>query len=223
MLEHRYGIHRSYSGVKKMLSKKMYLDYVGKDEFVKVQELLASSSTRRPIPKYVYLFQGIIYCHECGARMIGNSRGERDVIYYLCSKHHQYHDEYCTNKKYYNEKSIESFVLNNIISTINDYNVSIVENAPPPVDADKVQKKMEKLKDLYLDDLITKDIYEAEYRALQKQLETPLYAPRTLSVESYESILSKYHELSKTSQKALWGRILRRVECDGDGNIFLIV
>lgn len=223
MLEHRYGLHRSYSGVKKMLSNKMYLEYIGKDDFVRVQELLASASTRRPIAKYVYLFQGIIYCRECGARMIGNSRGERDVIYYLCSKHHQYHDEYCTNKKYYNEKSIESFVLNNIIPSINDYNAKIIQNTAPPVDAEKVKAKMEKLKDLYLDDLITKDIYESEYRALQKQLETPLFAPKIVSVESCESILQKYHELSKKSQKALWGRILRRVECDGQGNIFLIV
>ena len=223
ILEHRYGIHYSYSGVKKMLAKKMYMDYVGKSNFVRAQELLASASTRRPVPKYVYLFSGMIYCHNCGARMIGNSRGERDVIYYLCSKHHQYHDEYCTNKKYFNEKSIESFVINNIIPTINEYNAKVMANAAPPVDEEKIHKRMAKLKDLYLDDLITKDVYEADYRALEKELEKPLFAPQIVSVESCESILQKYRELSKTSQKALWGRILRRIECDETGNIFLIV
>ena len=223
MLEHRYGLHRSYSGVKKMLTNKKYLNPVGRDTFVKVQELLASASTRRPVPKRVYLFQGIIYCRECGSRMISNAKGARMDIYYLCSKHHQYHDEYCANKKYYNEKSIESFLLNNIIPAINDYNASIVEAAAPTVDTEKIKKKMAKLKDLYLDDLITKDVYEADYRRLQKELETPLFAPKTVSVESCESILEKYRELSKTSQKALWGRILRRIECDGEGNIFLVI
>lgn len=223
MLEHRYNLHRSYSGVKKMLTNKKYYDYVGKETFVRVQELLASASTRRPTAKRIYLFQGIIYCRECGARMISNAKGDRQDIYYCCSKHHEYHDEYCTNKKYYNEKSIESFVLNNIIPAINDYNVSIVSSAAPPVDAEKIKKKMAKLKDLYLDDLITKDVYEADYRRLQKELETPLFAPQIVSIESCESILNKYHDLSKTSQKALFGRVLRRIECDGDGNIFLII
>lgn len=223
MLEHRHHLHRSYSGVKKMLMNKKYYDYVGKETFVRVQELLASASTRRPTAKRIYLFQGIIYCHECGARMISNAKGDRQDIYYCCSKHHEYHDEYCTNKKYYNEKSIESFVLNNIIPAINDYNVSIVSQTAPPVDTEKIKKKMAKLKDLYLDDLITKDVYEADYRRLQKQLETPLFAPQIVSVESCESILNKYHDLSKTSQKALFGRVLRRIECDGDGNIFLII
>ena len=223
MLEHRYHLHRSYSGVKKMLANKKYLDPVGRDTFVKVQELLASASTRRPAVKRVYLFSGIIYCRECGARMIGNAKSERQDIYYACSKHHEYHDEYCTNKKYYNEKTIESFVLDNIIPAINEYNVHIESKAAPPVDPEKIKKKMAKLKDLYLEDLITKDVYEADYRRLQKELEMPLFAPQTVSVESCESILEKYRELSKTSQKALWGRILRRVECDGDGNIFLMI
>ena len=98
-----------------------------------------------------------------------------------------------------------------------------MEAAAPPVDTEKIKKKMAKLKDLYLDDLITKDIYEADYRRLQKELETPLFAPQTVSVESCESILEKYRELSKTSQKALWGRVLRRIECDGEGNIFLVI
>ena len=223
MLEHRYGIHRAYSNVKDILSRKTYIDYVGKETFVKAQELIASAKVRHVKHNHVYLFTGMIFCRTCGARMTATLKDGRDVIYYFCRRHAEYHDDYCVNKKHYNEAKIEKFLLDNIIQAVQNYNADIVKSAPPSIDTDKIKKRMDKLKDLYLDDLISRDVYEAEYRGLQKQLETPVIAPKIVSVESVESMLQKYYELSRSAQKAIWGRMLRRIECDADGNIFLIV
>lgn len=223
LLDTKYNVQFSYLGMKRLLKRKHYLDPVGRETFMRAQEFLAAASTRQPKQKYTYLFTGIVYCHECGARMRGFSRGEKNLIYYICGNHHEYQNKYCTNQKHMNEAQIESFLLDNIIPAIRDYNIKIVENATPPVDTDKIKRKMEKLKDLYLDDLITKDVYEADYLALQKALEHTVVAPQTISVESCESMLQKYHELSKASQKALWGRLVRRIECDSNRNIFLTI
>ena len=82
---------------------------------------------------------------------------------------------------------------------------------------------MEKLKDLYLDDLISKDIYERDYHTLEKELYAVEIAPEPLRIEDVHDALVKYRELSKSSQKAFWSRIIKRIELDRDGNLFLVV
>ena len=82
---------------------------------------------------------------------------------------------------------------------------------------------MEKLKDLYLDDLISRDIYERDYKALENDLYAVEIAPEPLRIEDVHDALKKYRELSKSSQKAFWSRRLKRIEMDSDGNLFLVV
>ncbi len=217
MLQNTYGLQRSYHNVREMLAHKKYMEYVGKDTFVKAQELLASKSHARNTVNRVYLFSGIIYCRHCGGRFKTSRNGK--YTYYYCRTHEQYRT--CDCSKHYDESKIESYLLDNLRTAIEDYNVRILEKQKPPMDVDRIHKRMNKLKDLYLDDLISKDVYEADYRALEKQLELPVSAPRTISVDGIDEMLKKYHELSKTSQKAFWGRVLKRIDCDNSGNIFL--
>lgn len=219
MLQSEYGIQRSYHNVREMLTSKKYLEIIDRPTFVKAQELLASKSHARNAVGKVYLFSGLIYCKQCGGRFKTHLAGK--YTYYYCRTHEQYRT--CSCYKHYNEAVIEQFLLDNIVSAIKDYNVSVMEKQQPPVDTARINKRIEKLRELFMDDLISKEVYAAEYRLLEKQLEIPLNAPKTISVDGVEEMLQKYHELSKASQKALWGRIVKRIECDCDGNIFLTV
>lgn len=81
------------------------------------------------------------------------------------------------------------------------------------------------MKDLYLDDLIDRAIYERDYKALEEQLAeadiVPLRTP--LNIEELAGSLAMYTGLSRDAKKAFWSRILKRIEISIDGEIFLIL
>ena len=117
---------------------------------------------------------------------------------------------------------MEEYLLDNIKRELQGYNIKILEKQKPVKDESKIRRKMEKLKDLYLEDLISKEIYERDYRTLENDLNSAILAPKTIDIDTIGDAIGKYRSLSKASQKAFWGRILRRIEVDSEGQIFLI-
>ena len=220
-MEEQYGVSRSYITIRRMLSEKAYIPYVGKDTFVKAQEILATRSVRRsPEARNVYLFSGIIYCKECGGRFRGRSRNGTN--YYNCSRHASYGSSHCSNRRHVPEPAIEQFLLANLRQALTEYNLKIESEQKPPVNTEKIRRKMEKLKDLYLDDLISREVYERDYRALEKQLDVPYRREQPVNIEEAMTAISIYQELPAEKKKALWGRMLKRIEIDSSGHIFLI-
>lgn len=87
---------------------------------------------------------------------------------------------------------------------------------------DKTIYKREFGKRVKMRRLIDKAIYERDYKTLENELYEPEMPSRIIEVESLQETLKLYRSLSKTSQRAVWGRVLKRIEVDHDGNIFLI-
>ena len=221
MLFEKYGIIRTYVAIRTMLHNKFYIQLIGREQFQKTQELLQSRSQRNTKTGSVFLFTSIMYCKECGGRIKASRvKGE---AYYSCYKHSEFGNSVCTNTKHPPEKRIETFCLTHVENAIREYNIEIRKKHKPPKDKSKIRRKMEKLKDLYLDDLISKDIYERDYHTLEKELYAVEIAPEPLRIEDVHDALVKYRELSKSSQKAFWSRIIKRIELDRDGNLFLVV
>ena len=226
-LSSKYGIFRNQSGVRRMLANKMYLGsefhpaLIDKETFIKVQELLALRANRH-IDKSdkVYLFGGIVYCHECGKRM--KAYQPRNYEYYVCRTRQDYGLYKCKNCISTRQDRLEEYLLDNIKRELQGYNIKILEKQKPVKDESKIRRKMEKLKDLYLEDLISKEIYERDYRTLENDLNSAILAPKTIDIDTIDDAIGKYRSLSKASQKAFWGRILRRIEVDSEGQIFLI-
>lgn len=219
-----YGILHSYTPTKRMLQNKKYLcGVIDQDTFRKTQEILNARSIRHTNPGIVYLFGGMIYCRECGRRM-KCSRPD-NVNYYYCANHVDYGNAKCQAKKYNREDVIESFILENLAQTAEEYNAAIYKKAPPKKDPDKIRRKMEKLKDLYLDDLIDRAIYERDYKQLEAQLEEAIMpaAEEPINIEELAGSLAMYSGLSRESKKAFWSRALKRIEISKDGEIFLIL
>lgn len=219
-LYEKYGIIRSYVSIRTMLHNKFYIQLIGHDAFQKTQEMLASRSQRNTRTGSVFLFTSLMYCKECGARI--KACRVKGMAYYSCYKHSEFGNSVCSNKKHPPEKTIETYLLTHVENAIRDYNITITKNTTPQKDKAKIQKKMEKLKDLYLDDLISKEVYERDYRALEMDMNSYQPAKQVIAIDDVTEALKKYKELSMESKKAFWGRVLRRIELDRDGNIFLI-
>lgn len=222
MLRDKYKITRSFTTVRWLLHNKRYIDLVGHDQFQRAQEILQTRSQRNTgRTGSVFLFTSIIYCKECGGRIkAGRVKG---TAYYSCYLHDEFGSYRCRNRKHIPEHKIESFLLENMEEAVKDYNAVIASKQKPRKDKDRIRKKMDKLKDLYLEDLISKEVYERDYRALEKDLyawepeETPIDA------EEFRSALKLYAALDMQSKKAFWSRTVKRIEIDSDGKIFLIL
>lgn len=224
-----YGIVHSYTPTKRMLQNRRYLGgewhegIIDQETFRRAQEILNSRSVRHKSTGIVYLFGGMVYCRECGRRM--KASRPNNTNYYYCANRSDYGEMKCQAKKHNREDVIESFLLEHLVDTAEAYNAEIYKKAPPKKDPDKIRRKMEKLKDLYLDDLIDRAIYERDYKALEEQLaESDIVPLRTpLNIEELAGSLAMYAELSREAKKAFWSRILKRIEISIDGEIFLIL
>lgn len=235
MLREKHGLSYSYEGIKTILERRDYLGtddlpaIVDRETFRRAQELRASRSQRhsRTNANRIYLFAGMIYCRECGGRMRGSYDAKNDHKYYGCAIRYTYGSARCKHSKYIREDAVEAYLLSNILSSIDEYNLrqqAEYEERSKTIqkkDPDKIKRKMQKLKDLYLDDLISKDVYEADYRRLQHELDSmTVYAPKLIEKADIEQALSLYSTFTDESKKAFWNRIIRRIETENDGSIF---
>ncbi len=225
--DEQYGLQRSVAGIKAMLKNRLYLGsdnhpaIIDHNTFTHVQELLTMRSTRNAtLVRKTYLFGGLVYCKDCGRKM--KVYKPNNYEYYTCYARQDGSKKRCCNGKFTRQDRLESYLLNNIEKELQGYNIKILEKQKPTKDKEKINRKMEKLKDLYLNDLISREIYERDYRTLENDLNASFYAPKMIDIDTVADAINKYHSLSKESQNAFWSRILKRIEIDHEGNIFLM-
>lgn len=176
----------SYIGKYKLYRKNIYLDnYIPKimdDElFYSVQNLLKKGENKSARTKIPSLFAGIIKCNVCKIRMCRkqDTRSSIPKMRYICdsaTRRKPGSMEYkCTNHKSIREEEIEEFLLNNIKELAQNYisknststQVEVKNNSK---EIKQIERKIDKLKDLYLDDLIDKNTYKADYAKLNQKL-----------------------------------------------------
>lgn len=220
--------------IRKMLKNRVYLgerhglkDFcepiIERGQFARVQELLLSRSQRNSAnaPKNIYLFAGLLRCAECGASM--HSTTTKGHKYYRCRQAETYHS--CAHDRRVREDYVEQWLLTNLTAEMDKYNADIRARAAGRalVDTAKIKRKMEKLKDLYLDDMIERDLYERDFALLRSQLEAAEKAnaelPPEIDIPKAKELLGLYPALPDEGKKAFWQRVIRRIEIDADKNI----
>lgn len=78
---------------------------------------------------------------------------------------------------------------------------------------------MDKLTDLYLADLISREKYEIEYTSLKEKLNVPP-EPKPINEELVMSVLDAYGKLPPSGKKEVWNRFIRRIVVSENGDIF---
>ena len=200
----------SRGGIKYLLKNRHYVDtgIVPPEDFEKVQHIMKSRS-QRIVSDRVFLFAGLLLCD--GKKMDSHSRPYKDGYLY----------RYRTSRgiapgHYIDEKKVERFLLSNIVSEL-DAIAALSEKKEKPVDPSAIKRKMDRLTDLLLRDLISQEKYEAEYRSLQAQLRP---APRQMDRQEILTALGMYDKLSRESKKAFWSLIVQRIDFDSASNSF---
>ena len=198
---------RTSQGVRYALTNRLYLDLgiIDPATWERAQEVLKTRSQRMTKTERVYLFSGLINCPNCGAKMTGLL--SRNYYYYRCSRHISKKD--CSGKVV-SENKLERYLLDNTIRAVEEVNVRISDKRKAP-DLLKLKAKLDKLTDLYMNDLITRDKYEVEYRAVQAQIADAERQPTAVNVDEIRTLLGAYDGLSRLGKKAFWSHLIRSI------------
>lgn len=183
----------------------------------------------------VYLFTGLTVCGCCGRRMStyacrnrnkdGSQRGNT-YIYYRCQRHLNH---LCNMTKQANQDKLEQWLIENIAIKAEEYNFSLQETAKnrpqKQIDANKIRAKLERLKDLFVSNLILKDMYEKDYYALtsllqeaEKQLREDA---KPVDTSAFENFAEVYQSLDAEQRKALWSRLIEKIVVTESGDYLI--
>lgn len=234
-----YGLVYSYTGLRVLLQNTHYIgqahdqdDFcpplIDKETFRQTQALIAQRAERNAVrhTDWTYLFTGLVYCAECGNRLSAHTVGGK-YIYYRCTRYEKLH--LCEHKKRTSELVLEDWLLHNLVSRFAEYNLTLTTRAASAskktVDEAKIKRKMEKLKDLYLNDLIDRDAYERDYVSLRDELRSaaaePIRLPPPVDLKALAQALSAYSDLSKPNKKAFWAKTIGRIIITKEDDFFV--
>ena len=169
---------------------------IDRDTFDLVQEML--SKNQRKARKFEYIFSGMTWCSDCGRKMTGTTDEyhAKKIRYkvYRCMFHYRTIPT-CGNARTLNEAKLEKYLVENIknlaFAEINEGKDK--ERPDYEKQIESLERKIERLKDLYVNELITLDEYKhdvASYKA---------------DIERFRKDMRKYANDDKSALKRLVG------------------
>ena len=223
----------------KMFSNRLYIgEYRGNLEyceplidralFDRIQAVKKNNVRKTPANR-IYIFSSMIVCADCGYKMVGRytSSGTKEYFHYRCNRSVILCT--CLHKKMINERDIETWLLENVESEINryivEYKAQDAKKEKPKIDRAKIKRKMAKLKELYINDLITMEEYKADYDMYISQLaeiSEPAAPPvdfQSLYDFMHSDFKAIYESLDREKRRTLWQSIIKEIRVNSQNHI----
>lgn len=199
--------------------------------FDKVQRLLAMNIKKSQ--KTTYIFSGLVYCKDCGKKMTGTTdryKGKRYPLY-RCMYHYR-PLPVCGNSKSLNERKLEEYLVMNLENLVfADIEVKDKEGI---VDYKKLieatEKKMLRLKDLYVNELITLDEYRKDLEEYQRQIveyKNELSKNQSAGRDKVKELIGTnltdwYWTLDASEKRILWRSVIKEIRFGSDKSTEII-
>lgn len=239
-----YGLPKTQRAMKKMLQNRKYIGecygienyheaIIDKDMFEIVQDML--NRNVRQNKTRTYIFSGLCTCSDCGRRMIGTtdrnkSKGTRYKIY-ICSGHYRAIKD-CINSKSLNEKKLEKYLVENL-KTLAFADISVKDKRKATNYEKKIastEKKISRLKELYLNELITLDDYKHDLAAYKADIDTfkaEARKYRSADKKALYDLVGRnladwYWTLSEDERRVIWRSVIDQIYFDNDRNIKIV-
>ncbi len=251
-MESEFGLVRSAASLKNMLANTKYIgvfrdnkEYcpaiIDRELFEDVQRLLKINI--KDGKKHDYIFGGLVVCEDCDHVMSGGQQrssgrirvdGTRVIYKYNCYRCRQGVNLHrCPNRKIVMESTLEAMMLDRIRPELEKYIAEYEVANLPAIRTDakrrSVENKLQKLKDLFLNDLITMDEFKLDREKLLLQLEKinaedsrpvkDLSYLRDFLKMDFESV---YDSFSIPEKRELWRSIVKEIRVDHEKNIHII-
>ncbi len=230
ILKEKYDYNISVQQLKHMLKNEKYRGVIiDKQLFDAVKEMRQFKSMRKPT-NYPYMFNSFIICGECGHHINADYHFQcgKPYVYYRCRyARDKKYAGVCNNRTRLNEKQIEEWLLANFISEMENYNFKLSQQKKvPEKDTSKIKKKMEKLKDLYLNDLIDRNVYEKDYTALKAELSKIESINKSIAtpvdISAAKTALEAYKNLTQENKSHFWKMLIKNLVINSDGSFSII-
>lgn len=246
-LKEKYNIYLCYDTIARNLKNTLYKgEYRGDPDFCPATipperfdhiQKLAVRNVRKRHTNQTYIFAGLLVCADCDHYLVGTvtygklaDGSEKVYKNYRCNQRAQSHS--CTHGKHHREELIEEYLLSHIRPALSEYiahyevTAAAADKPDPAAEAAKVQRKLKKLYDLFMDDLIGKEEYRCEYEKFQKQL-TEIKAKSAAPVRDLsgmKSLLSGdwqdvYSTFSDQEKNTFWKSFIDRIVVHEDNSM----
>lgn len=204
--------------------------YITRDEFERIQTM-RSRTVRKVKDNRVYIFSGLIVCGECGYRMGGRQNNGSPTPFYNCPS--RYIRKACSNSVNLSERKIERYIMETIGLKLSQYRIGFQslrdsrKERNYAAEISTVKTKLSRLKDLYLNELISLDEYRRDQEPLKARLEAleedarPVRVPdfsriEALLVQGWQAV---YEELDRASQRDFWRILIKEIRIYPDRSI----
>lgn len=243
-----HGLPRSKPPFKRMLQNRLYIGehprnpnfceaIVPRDLFDRVQTGLSRNVKKDQ--RHTYIFSGLIRCATCGGAFAANTRKRQRgnsvsiTAQYRCAHHYNGKPSQCTNAKVISETALENYLIGHLREklreTVLEYDLQAAPIRDRSTQIAEIRKKIKRLKELYVDDLITIDEYKADREDYLKQieeLEAEAQAPAENDLDGIRELLSTsfedmYMYMSKSEKRRFWRAIIKEIRFSEDRTIDL--
>lgn len=237
-----FGVTLSYQHAYKMLQNPCYYGfyfsvdgmtppYITKEEYDKIQAI-RGRVVKKTANNRVYLFSGLITCGECGSRMASRVNTKQESYYYNCSAHYIKANN-CKNKTNLIERKIEAFLMETIRDRMDQWELEMEKLYEAQRGRDykgeiaTLRTKLGKLKDLYLNDLITLDEYKADqasYTAKIEALTTEAAIQEKPNLDTAKRLLADgweiaYQGMEREHKREFWRILIKEIRIYPDRHI----
>lgn len=237
-----HGVNMVPRSLKQMLRNKKYIgvfrnndEYcepiIDREMFDRVQTAL--SRNIKASAKHEYIFQGLIYCPECGKKLSPAYRVRRPKdrpnsyveIKYRCPRHYTTPYPQCTFNGQIPEQRIEKWLLNNVNALVDDL---VIEQKQKQSEGRRnaqkaitLQRKQERLKAAYLNGVISlsefredRERIAAEIDALNASEPVRTVLNPALNKVFGSDFKTVYDGLTVPEKRRLWRSVLDRIIVD---------
>ena len=201
---------------------------VPRDLYDDVQKLLSNNTKANPTGR-VFLFTSLLICAECGHRLAGLQTGYGP--YYRCPQH--YSRRTCGHKKQIRETAVEEWLFTFLGDELEkqrlEWEVKEArrKQAAASVDRAAIRRKLSRLKELYVNEMIDLEEYRRDYELYTTQLAertAPSAAEERPNFEAIEAILETgfrkiYDGLEREEKRTLWRSVIKEIHVDKERQI----
>ena len=241
----KYNMHYHYNSIIRMLSNPLFKGeyngiegfcepYIDKDRFDKIQGLMGRNIKTRHNER-VYTYTGLLICKECGMHLAGSTNsylvkttGTRAYRKnYRCNQY--YLRKLCTHKKSVREDAVDKFIVANLSKELANYKATYdikTKQSDNSAKRKKIERKIARLKDLYLNELITLDEYKADLSKFNSELDKIPTDNKKVDLKAIETLLSMdieslYYELTCEERQILIRSVVKQITVDKNNKMEL--
>ena len=157
---------------------------------------------------------------------------EANQKYYRCPKYYNRGSHQCTNRKNLDERVLERYLLENVREQLQGIVLKAsAESAPARDNSARIaalEKRLGKLKELYVNDLLTIDEYKVERGTILSEISdlSSREPQKGVDIDAVNRILSEpfevlYETFSEDQKRFFWRSVLREIRFGNDRSIEL--